>query len=235
MMFVSVVIPAFNEEKYLGACLYALRRQTYPANHYEVIVVNNASIDATATIAWRYGARVVWEPRRGIPRARQAGFQAARGEIIASTDADTVVPPDWIERIVTNFQAHPEWGGLYGPVYWPEGRLHERLIMRYPVTWMLALSNRLGRSYWIGSNFAVRRDPFWQVGGFNEAWECGEDGDLSLRMSRITRIGFDPKLAVYSSNRRAREGAWPLLRRALVNRYRTMILQQTPLLPPAIR
>ncbi|HEY66471.1 MAG TPA: glycosyltransferase family 2 protein [Caldilineae bacterium] len=235
MMFVSVVIPAFNEEKYLGACLHALRRQTYPANRYEVIVVNNASTDATATIARRYGARVVWEPRRGIPRARQAGFRAARGEIIASTDADTVVPPDWIERIVANFQAHPEWGGLYGPVYWPEGRLHERLIMRYPVTWMLALSNRLGRSYWIGSNFAVRREPFWQVGGFNEAWESGEDGELALRMGRITQIGFDPKLVVYSSNRRAREGAWPLLRRALISRYRTMILRQAPLPPPAIR
>ena len=234
-MFVSVVIPAFNEERYLGACLRALHKQTYPADHYEMIVVNNASTDATATVARRHGAHVVWEPQRGIARARQAGFRAAKGEIIASTDADTVVPPDWIERIVTDFEAHPEWGGLYGPVHWPEGQLHERLIMRYPITWILALSNRLGRSYWIGSNFAVRRDPFWQVGGFNEAWESGEDGELALRMGRITQIGFDPKLVVYSSNRRVREGAWSLFRRTLLSRYRTMVLRQTPLPPPAIR
>ncbi|MDH7485682.1 MAG: glycosyltransferase family A protein [Anaerolineae bacterium] len=69
--------------------------------------MDNASTDATAEIARRFGARVVREPRKGVARARQTGFEAARGEIIASTDADTRVPPYWLARIVAHFEADP--------------------------------------------------------------------------------------------------------------------------------
>ena len=61
-MFISVVIPAYNEENYLDRCLRSLREQRYPTSQFEVIVVDNASTDATAEIARRFGARVVSEP-----------------------------------------------------------------------------------------------------------------------------------------------------------------------------
>ena len=151
-MFVSVVIPAYNEEECLGDCLRALRRQTFPAEQFEVIVVDNASSDATAAVARRLGARVVTEPRKGVSRARQAGFEAARGQVIASTDADTRVPPDWLARIAAHFAQDPALGGFYGPVRWPDGRPVEQLMLRYPGTWALWASNRAGRSLWWGSN-----------------------------------------------------------------------------------
>ena len=87
----SVVIPAYNEEQYLPACLRALRQQK-DAPPFEVIVVDNASTDSTACIAGQFGAHVVAEPRKGVARARQSGFEAARAPIVASTDADTIVP-----------------------------------------------------------------------------------------------------------------------------------------------
>ncbi|MFQ6059106.1 MAG: glycosyltransferase [Anaerolineae bacterium] len=237
-MFISVVIPAYNEEKYLDDCLQALHHQTYPRSQFEVIVVDNGSTDATARIARGFGARVVEEPVKGIARARQTGFKAARGEVIASTDADTVVPPFWLTRIAGHFTRDPELGGVYGPVYWSDGRPHERLIMQYPVTWALMLSNRVGRTLWVGSNFAVRGKAFWQVRGFEDfdgQTLAGEDIYLSLRLSRVTRLVFDPDLIVYTSARRTREGYLNFLGRMAASTARVVLLRQPPLPTPDIR
>jgi len=233
-MFISVVIPAYNEEQYLGRCLQALREQTYPPSQFEIVVVDNGSTDATAEIARRFGARVVYEPRKGVARARQTGFLESRGTIIASTDADTIVPPDWLARIAAHFEADPALGGVYGPVYWHDGHLYQRLAIRYPITWGLALSNRVGRSLWWGSNFAVRRGIFHAAGGFPVNWASGEDTDLSLRVNRIARVRFDPQLVVYASSRRTREG-WGILRRSIVNTARRFILRRPPLPLPDYR
>jgi len=237
-MFVSVVIPAYNEEKYLPACLQALREQAYPTDRYEVIVVDNASTDATKEIACRFGARVIHEPVKGIARARQAGFETARGEIIASTDADTVVPPFWLARIAAHFARDPDLGGLCGPVYWADGRPHERLLMKYPVTWTMDLSNRMGRSWWVGSNFAVRTHVFRQVDGFrgfDPGGLLGDDLYLSSRVDRVARVLFDPDLVAYTSARRVREGYLNYLRRMAVSATRVALFQQPALPTPDIR
>ncbi len=120
-MFVSVVIPAFDEEKYIRGCLQALSHQEHPGFEVEVIVVDDGSTDGTADIAREYGARVLAQSRRGVSAARQAGFKAARGEIIASMDADTTPPRDWLLRLVTEFRDSPEAVVIYGPI-----RLSER-------------------------------------------------------------------------------------------------------------
>ena len=232
-MFVSVVIPAYDEEKYLGCCLQSLREQRYPAARFEVIVVDNASADATAEIARRLGARVVPEPRKGVARARQTGFLETRGTVIASTDADTVLPPDWLARIAGHF-ADPGLGGVYGPVHWLDGRLHQQWMLRYPITWGLAVSNQVGRSLWWGSYFAVRQDVFWRAGGFPVDWAAGEDTDLSLRVNRIARVRFDPHLVVLASSRRMGEG-WGLLRRSAVGLPRRFLLGRPPVPLPDIR
>jgi glycosyltransferase involved in cell wall biosynthesis len=234
-MFISVVIPAYNEERYLPVCLRALDRQTFPASQFEVIVVDNASTDATAAVACRLGARVVAEPRKGVSRARQAGFQAALGLIIASTDADTRVPPDWLARIAAHFERNPALGGVYGPVHWPEGRIGERLMLRYPGTWALWASNRAGRSLWWGSNFAVRREVFWQAGGFPVDWPSGEDTDLSLRVSRLASVRFDPALVVWASNRRVQEGGGQMFQRGLANVVNRFFLRRAPRPMPDFR
>lgn len=101
-MKVSVVIPARNEEKYIGKCLQSLLEQEEKAD--EIIVVDNNSSDKTAEIAKSYGARVIKEKTQGITYARTLGFNSAKFEIIARVDADTTVPKDWILRIKKDFE-----------------------------------------------------------------------------------------------------------------------------------
>jgi len=237
-MFLSVVIPAHNEEQYLPACLQALRQQTYPFEGYEIIVVDNASLDGTANLARKFGARVIHEPVKGIARARQRGFEEARGDVIVSTDADTVAPPFWLARIAGHFTREPDLGGVCGPVYWPEGRRHEQFLMKYPVTWALAVSNRIGRSWWIGSNFAVRADVFWLVDGFrgfDPGGLIGDDLYISSQVSRVSRTLFDPDLAVSASARRVKEGYLNFLRRTAVSTVRVAALRQPALPTPDMR
>jgi glycosyltransferase involved in cell wall biosynthesis len=231
---ISVVIPAHNEEKYLPACLTALSRQVHAPAH-EIIVVDNASTDSTAAIALTYGARVIHEPRKGVAYARQAGFEAARAPIIASTDADTVVPPFWLALIGEHFRADPALGAIYGPVYWPDGNPIEQLMLRYPFVWAQWLANRIHRDLWWGSNFAVRRDVFCAAGGFPVGWSSGEDNDLSLRVSRIAPVRFRIALAVNASSRRSREGWLRLIRRSATDVVRRSVLRRPPGLMPDFR
>jgi glycosyltransferase involved in cell wall biosynthesis len=100
---VSIVVPALNEERLIGACLVSLAQQDYPGP-LDVIVVDNCSTDATAEAARELGARVVAEDRRGVCNARQRGTEAAIGEIVISTDADTIFSRDWVSRIVAAFE-----------------------------------------------------------------------------------------------------------------------------------
>lgn len=95
---ISVVVPAFNEEHYVAAALESLQGQEC-APPYEIIVVDNDSSDDTAAVARRYGVTVLHEPQPGVCAARQRGTAAARGDIVVSTDADTVHPSDWLARI----------------------------------------------------------------------------------------------------------------------------------------
>ncbi|HET91496.1 MAG TPA: glycosyltransferase, partial [Chloroflexi bacterium] len=166
-----------------------------------------------------------------------AGFAAARGAVIASTDADTVVPPFWVERIMEHFRADPVLGAVYGPVYWPDGQRMEQLLVRYPITWGLWASNRLRRSLWWGSNFAVRREIFWEAGGFPVQWGAGsgEDTELARRVRRVAPVRFDPGLVVYASSRRVREGWANVGKRMAVSIVNRSVLRQSPLPFPDIR
>jgi len=99
-MRISFVVPAYNEETYLPDCLDSILAQTrdLPAGSVEIIVVNNASTDRTREVALSYpGVQVVDEPRKGLTHARQAGFAASTGELIANVDSDSRLTPGWVD------------------------------------------------------------------------------------------------------------------------------------------
>src|SRR3989344_7027794 len=112
-MKISVVIPAYNEEKHIGSCLEHFLKQEEKAD--EIIVVDNNSTDNTAKIANKYGAVVVREVKQGMIHARNTGFNSATFEIIARTDADTYVPKNWIKLIKDNYAKNKNLAGLSGP------------------------------------------------------------------------------------------------------------------------
>ena len=111
---ISLVIPAHNEEKYLPGCLESIA--PHVNRFLEVIVVDNASTDATAQIARRFEfARVIHEPRKGLLWARQRGFLESRGDHLAYMDADCRMPQAWADIVQREFSTYPNLVALSGP------------------------------------------------------------------------------------------------------------------------
>lgn len=192
---VSVVIPAYNEERYIHRVLSSLQRQTF--KDFEIIVVDNNCDDNTAKITKSFGARVVKEPTQGMIPARERGFQEARAEIILRTDADTVVPPDWVERMYAAFLMHPEavavGGNLLLPI--PFGRF---IIACYNFFCRIAL----GHPQLNGPNMAIRKSAWQKIQVCKDDRAVHEDIDLSLHMATQGNILFIHDLYVHYSMRR---------------------------------
>lgn len=116
-MKLSLVIPAYNEEAGLAECLGFVQRGI--AGHekdVEVIVVNNASTDRTKEIAQTFPfVKVVDEGRKGLVRARQAGFVSSAGELIGNIDADSQLPEGWVDKVLAEFARDPNLVALSGP------------------------------------------------------------------------------------------------------------------------
>jgi peptidoglycan/xylan/chitin deacetylase (PgdA/CDA1 family)/glycosyltransferase involved in cell wall biosynthesis len=204
---ISVVIPAFNEEKYLPACLQSLNKQDFNLP-YEVIVVDNGSSDRTAEVASEFGAIVLSEPHRGITWARQKGLEVARGEIIACVDADTCVAADWLSQIYSRLGNDEEVVGVTGRIFYTKGATWRgRLPSLFWGPMFLAdvafrfLFRKPG-ALW-GGNFAVKKRALIEVGGFNKEIEFyGEDMELSLRIAKMGKIRYNFKQIAYTSPRR---------------------------------
>ena len=131
-MKLSFVIPAYNEEEYIGECLEAIvaQKQGLPYD-IEVIVVNNNSTDRTEAVARRYpGVKVVEEKEKGIVRARRAGYQVATGDLIANVDADTRIPRGWIRRVMDSFADDPKLVALSGPFIYYDTPFKVRFFTR---------------------------------------------------------------------------------------------------------
>ncbi len=212
---VSLVIPAYNEEKYIGRLLNCLKRQDCPKNDFEVIVVDNGSSDKTAEIAQSLGARVVRLGEKGVSLARQEGSLAARGQIIAGTDADVVMPANWVSEVIRTMQ---DKGivGVAGHIKAHSNNAWVQILYFLSFEFYNLVKIVLGEVYFSGMNFALRKTVFEKSGGFNVGLMSGEDLDLSLRVAKYGKLVFNRQLVVYSSSRRMQEGSLKSFWRYLV-------------------
>lgn len=197
---VSVVIPARDEERILAACLRALSLQSDPVD--EIIVVDNASKDGTAEIALSHaGVVVIGEPRAGITYARNTGFDAAKGDVIARIDADTVVTPGWARAIRQAFTTDAGPAALTGPAGFTRLSSADRVVGRAAYGFVKAAHEALigNGPVLYGHNMALRR----------EAWELirdvvtvgdhviSEDLDVTFALQHAgRRIGYEPEMLV---------------------------------------
>lgn len=196
----SVVVPAHNEAADLGAALDALLAQDTDAA-YEVVVVDNASTDATAEVARRRGVRVVDEPRLGVCQARQSGVDAARGEVVASTDADSVVPPDWLSRIDATLRADPRLVAVAGPCRYADPPWWAAVFPPAFFVVVDRLHATTGRLlYLTATNVAFRRDGF--PGYDVRLTQGGDEVDLRNRLQAWGPVAWDGGLVVDTSSRR---------------------------------
>lgn len=197
---ISVIIPTFNEEENIAQCLVSLTHQTLPRSEYEIIVVDGGSKDATREIAEKYADKVFIQTSKKVGGARNDGVKAAKGEIIATTDADCILPPHWIQKIGEDF-SNPAIVQVYGPVYPIEEGTGNRFSLFLANTF-----SRIGYYsrtfyYTLGCNTAFRRDAFVRAGMYR-CIDAGDDLEIAMRMKDLGRIYFDERLKVGFSMRR---------------------------------
>lgn len=207
---ISIVIPAFNEEDNIIHCLNAFLKQT-TKRQFEIILVDNASTDRTFEIAKQFANKlninVISDPIKGRGHARYTGFKNALGNIILSSDADTIVPDEWIEKLASALANNPEIIAVTTPCKIIDcDEKTNRIFNRFQPFVMRIFSFFFGY-YWLnGFSFGIRKDAYIKSGGFDLNLNAQEDIDLSFRVSKIGKILFLPNISVIFSGRRFKKG-----------------------------
>jgi len=208
---VSIVIPAYNEEKDILKTLSSLSKiKTKYAT--ELIVANNNSKDRTQEILDMLGVKSVFAKDQGISYARQAGLEAAKGKYILNADSDSIYPPNWCDPYVEALK-NPEVSCVYGTYsFIPGGKTNRASLALYEIIARSLFSIKRKNRECVnvmGFNFAFRKKDGIEVGGFNhnlnrKVTGRSEDGWMALCLMKAGKIQFlsSPDVTVWTSDRR---------------------------------
>jgi glycosyltransferase involved in cell wall biosynthesis len=196
---VSVVIPAYNEEKYLPQALSSLRQQSH--KDFELLVVDNNSTDATKDIARKFGATVITEDRQGYVYALSRGLREAKGDVVAVMDADTRAFPSWVATIQKLF-VDQEVVAATGAIRTSQLFSLGHFLIDGLYSLFLLLNFCIGKPHLSGFNFAVRREALEKAGGMNVQFTMSPDVDLGLRMKQYGKVVYAHSMVVLCSTRR---------------------------------
>lgn len=212
-MSISVIVPAYNEERYLGETLKSIQRAKEfllkkNAVPIEIIVVDNGCTDSTSDIALSFGASVVKEAKHNVARVRNAGASFAKGNILVFIDADTIVPDELLWRINEVMASPACFGGAVDTDY----RAAKPVVKIYLQLWRI-LGKRAGMAQ--GATQFCRREAFVPLSGYDESIYMGEDIDFYWRMKQFAKrqnahICFIEDIRVVPSTRRFDQ--WPFWR-----------------------
>ena len=214
----TVVVPAHNEEKYIGKCLRAVRSAAkYVApDNVEIIVVANRCTDHTAAIAERYGAKVLTNEEKCIAAVRNAGVRAAKGRIIVTVDADSLMTKYSLAEIRSMLESRKYVGGGTNPKF-------DRMSLGIAASTLYVALNLIpvmvkNGGYLSGAMFWFCKRDFDAIGGFDESLVSLEDMDFAQRLKAHGRksgrkYGTLKKSYVTTSARKFDEfGDWYLIR-----------------------
>ena len=208
---VSIVIPAYNEEKYIGRLLASLQKLPLE-NILEIIVVDNCSVDKTkeivlSAVSFLPKLRLIDESRKGVAWARTRGVKESSGEIIAFLDADTYVSEKWLKMILDVFFAEKfsrkNIVCLSGPTYFDGVSLFHRFFTY--IFWWIATFTIYQLTGYMGifANLVVRSESLKKIGGIDTKVEFyGDDTNITRRLSKVGRVLFLRSFFVYASGRR---------------------------------
>jgi glycosyltransferase involved in cell wall biosynthesis len=231
---IAAIVCAFNEARYLPACLYSLRAQTRPPD--DIIVIDNASTDGTAGVATVVpGVRVVDEPRKGLVHARERARRMTQADVLAYMDADCRAPIWWIERLERRFSEAPRLVAATGPYVFydwnPGGRALVRLYDNLVAPPTHTIVHRVLRAGAIlyGGNFAVRADALARIGGFDRSIEFhGEDTNLGRRLTPVGDVALCRECWIWTSARRYRAMGTSVVFGLYVRNFWSEILRHRP-------
>jgi len=189
----SILVPAYNEEQSIASCLNSLVSVAY--DDKEIIVVDDASTDRTVQAIEKFLDKGVILVRRekngGRAAALNTGIKRAIGDVIITTDADTVVPSDWLQRFALCFerQGVVAVGGAYQACNKDKSLSYATSILDQILNVVFKKSlipNKLS-----GVNSAIRRNALLHFGGFNENSWWSEDSELGWKLKKIGRVIYD--------------------------------------------
>jgi glucosyl-dolichyl phosphate glucuronosyltransferase len=211
---ISVIIATHNRAGLLAIALESLARQTLPASEFEVIVVDNASSDGTATLVAKMSAammnlRYISETRLGLSWARNAGLEGAQSRYVAYLDDDARAEPEWLEALLQVFTGTvPAPACIGGPVYLNWAGLPQRVPARYwPLLSYLNYGTEdrplLEREYLVGANMAFQRELLVQIGGFST--QLGRQGAklLSGEEAQVVALIRQQRESIWYASRAA--------------------------------
>lgn len=210
MTTVSIVIPAYNEEKYIGRLLTSLQKLP-KENILEILVVDNGSSDKTKEVV-RIASlsvdgsdpkiRLIVETRKGVAWARTRGAGEARGDIIAFLDADTFVTDKWLPRLLKYFSSD-KVVSVSGPTYLYDVPSLTRVGVVVYWWFASAILYRIVGYMGIFANLAIRAESFKKIGGIDTSVEFyGDDTNITRRLSKVGKVVFSRSVSVFASGRR---------------------------------
>jgi cellulose synthase/poly-beta-1,6-N-acetylglucosamine synthase-like glycosyltransferase len=193
-IFISIIIPARNEEENIGGLLTALQQQTYPGELFEIIVVNDHSTDKTTEVVKQFPGVKLLELKDEIinsykKKAIETGIAAASGELIVTTDADCIPPPSWLQTIAS-FKEKTNAGFIVAPVVF---NCNSSPVQVFQAMDFMVLQGITGASVYKkihsmcnGANLAYERKLFYEVNGFDGIDHIAS-GDDMLLMHKIAK------------------------------------------------
>ena len=188
MLKVSVIIPTYNNGKYICEAIDSIFAQTY--SDYEIIVIDDGSTDNTKEIIERFSGRLryIYKKNGGISSARNAGIHASKGKYLAFLDADDVWLPEILEKQIKVLEKNTKVGLVYTAKYMMDetGRLTGDVRPHYPAR----NTNELFKGRIICMSVLAKKDTIIKAGMFDEEMPNLEDLDLWLRVAKSSEIKF---------------------------------------------
>jgi GT2 family glycosyltransferase len=210
----SVIIPTFNRPAQLANCLRALTEQDYPADSFEVIVVDDGSELPVDPLVRQYRNRIDIKAARttngGPAAARNHGARIARGRFLAFTDDDCAPGAGWVSALMTALRANPEaliGGGIRNALVENPFSVASQLILDFVHDYSRRHPESL--RFFPSNNMALAAEHFRELGGFNLQFRTSEDRDLCDRWSDTGRqLVYAPEAFVYHSNNLCFHSFW---------------------------
>jgi glycosyltransferase involved in cell wall biosynthesis len=204
----SFIIPALNEENYIGLTLASLRKQDYRGD-FEIVVADGMSKDRTIEVSKKYTERIVNVNRKGVSAGRNEGAKAAKGDIYVFFDADTIACRNLLTNISKHFNNKNVIAGTPRILTTDYGKN----FILYTAANEIGISTlfKIKKPILPAVCFACRKEAFWQVGGFNEDLKVAEDLEFSSKMRKLPgKFVYMRNTYVYTSPRRLK--SWGVVR-----------------------
>lgn len=195
----SIIIPTFNEEKYLEETLKSISDQT--VNFKELIIVDAHSTDNTVKIAEDYGARILFDDKGNVGYARDLGARNAKGSIVVHASADVIYHKEWLENLTKHF---PEVDGVVGSI-WVKGNMLERGFASLLNHILVPLVYKTGMVFASADNLAVKKSSYLKIGGIPPHLKTAEDTILIKKLRKFGIVKFEKNAKAYTSTRRIRK------------------------------